>query len=199
MDGFRVIGVRPKQGKPILFSRRGKSLERKFPDAAQALSALPEGTAIDGEIVALDDAGRPDFNLLTHSRSSAGRIRFYVFDLLPFKNNDVMTLPLLERRKLLQSITFESEIIKLLEYFQTSAGEMLDVVRQHCLEGVVAKRLDSPYEPGRRTGAWVKHRVAQQQDFLIGGCIPGTHGIDSLIVGEYSGKEFREYVKGNSI
>jgi ATP-dependent DNA ligase len=100
-----------------------------------------------------------------------------------------MALPLLERRKLLQALAFESEIIKLLEYFQTSAGEMLDVVRQHCLEGVVAKRLDSPYEPGRRTGAWVKHRIAQQQDFVIGGFIPGPHGIDSLIVGEYRGKE----------
>ncbi len=48
---------------------------------------------------------------------------------------------------------------------------------------------DSPYEPGRRSGAWVKHRIAQQQDFVIGGCIPGTRGIDSLIVAEYSGKE----------
>jgi ATP-dependent DNA ligase len=78
--------------------------------------------------------------------ASASRIRFYVFDLLFFENEDVMALPLLERRKLLQSLVFESEIIKLLEYFQTSAGEMLDVVRQHCLEGVVAKRLDSPYD-----------------------------------------------------
>jgi bifunctional non-homologous end joining protein LigD len=64
---------------------------------------------------------------------------------------------------------------------------MLDVVRQHCLEGVVAKRLDSPYEPGRRSGAWVKYRVAQQDDFWIGGYIPGAHGIDSIIVGHYTG------------
>ena len=100
-----------------------------------------------------------------------------------------MALPLLERRKLLRSIISESETIKLLEYFETSAGEMLDVVRQHGLEGVVAKRLDSPYEPGRRSGAWVKHRIAQQQDFVIGGYIPGAQGIDSLIVGEHHGTE----------
>jgi ATP-dependent DNA ligase len=134
--------------------RQDKSLDRKFPDVSKALATLSRGTVIDGEVVALDDAGRPDFNLLTHSRKSVLRIRFYIFDLLFFKNEDVMALPLLERRKLLQSLAFESEIVKLLEYFQTSAGEMLDVVRQNCLEGVVAKRLDSPYEPGRRSGAW---------------------------------------------
>ena len=100
-----------------------------------------------------------------------------------------MVLPLLERRNLLKSLAIESETINLLEYFETSAAEMLDVVRQHGLEGVVAKRSDSPYEPGRRSGAWVKHRIAQQQDFVIGGYIPGTHGIDSLIVGEYRRKE----------
>jgi ATP-dependent DNA ligase len=79
--------------------------------------------------------------------------------------------------------------MRLLEYFQTSAGEMLDVVRQHGLEGVVAKQLDSPYEQGRRSGAWVKHRTAQQQNFLIGGYIPGTHGVDSIIVGYHRGSE----------
>jgi DNA ligase 1 len=115
---------------------------------SKALATLPRGTVIDGEVVALDDAGRPDFNLLTHSRRSARRIRFYVFDVLFFKDKDVMALPLLERRNLLKSLAIESETIKLLEYFETSAAEMLDVVRQHALEGVVAKRLDSPYEPG---------------------------------------------------
>jgi DNA ligase D-like protein (predicted ligase) len=189
LDGYRAIGVTPKQGKPTLFSRRGKSFNRKFPDVFNALAVLPRGTIIDGEVVALDDAGRPDFHLLTHSRSSAHRIRFYVFDLLFFEDKDVMALPLLEWRKLLKSLTFKSETMKLLEYFETTATEMLDVVRQHELEGVIAKRLDSPYEPGRRSGAWVKHRIAQQQDFLVGGFIPGTHGIDSLIVGEYRGKE----------
>jgi DNA ligase D-like protein (predicted ligase) len=189
LDGFRAIGVNPKKGKPTLLSRQDKSFDRKFPDVSKALATLSRGTVIDGEVVALDDAGRPDFNLLTHSRKSASRIRFYVFDLLSFKNKDIMALPLLERRKLLQSLAFESEIINLLEYFQTSAGQMLDVVRQHCLEGVVAKRLDSPYEPGQRSGAWVKHRIAQQDDFWIGGYIPGSHGIDSLIVGNYSGNK----------
>src|ERR1700687_1951941 len=82
LDGYRAVGVNPKQGKPALYSRRGKSFDRKFPDVSKALACLPRGMVIDGEIVALDDAGRPDFNLLTHSRSSERRICFYVFDLL---------------------------------------------------------------------------------------------------------------------
>jgi ATP-dependent DNA ligase len=185
LDGYRAIGVNPTQGKPKLFSRRQNSLDRQFADVTEALATLPKGTVIDGEVVALDEAGRPDFGLLSHSRNPHRHICYYVFDLLCLKNRDVVQLPLLERRDLLKSISLRPPI-RLLEYFETSAGEMLGLVRQHGLEGVVAKRLNSLYEPGRRSGAWVKHRVAQQQDFLVGGYIPGAHGIDSLIVGSYS-------------
>jgi DNA ligase D-like protein (predicted ligase) len=187
LDGYRAIGVNPMQGRAALFSRSGKSFDRTFPDVSKLLSALPRGTVIDGEVVALDDAGRPDFHLLSHSKA-APRICLYVFDLLYSKNQDVTHLPLLERRSLLRAIPWQPPM-RLLEYFKTSAGEILDVVRQHGLEGVVAKRIDGPYEPGKRSGAWVKHRIAQQQDFVIGGFIPGPHGIDSLIVGEYRGNE----------
>src|ERR1700738_5176176 len=71
LDGYRAIAVSPNQGKPALYSRSRKSFDRKFPDVSKALSTLPRGTVVDGEIVALDDAGRPDFHLLTHSRKSA--------------------------------------------------------------------------------------------------------------------------------
>jgi DNA ligase D-like protein (predicted ligase) len=186
LDGFRAVGMKSANGTLALYSRAGKMLNRKFPDVTEALNALPNSTVIDGEVVALSDAGHPDFNLLRHSRSSARRIRFYVFDVLCHEEQDVTGMPLLGRRDLLRSMPLKDPI-RLLEYFQTSAAEMLDVVRQHGLEGVVAKRIDSPYEPGRRSGAWVKHRIAQQQDFAIGGFMPGTHGIDSLIVGDYVG------------
>jgi len=62
-------------------------------------------------------------------------------------------------------------------------------VRQQQLEGVIGKRKDSPYQPGKRTGAWIKYRVNQGQEFVIGGYIPGPHGFDSIIVGYYSGKD----------
>jgi DNA ligase D-like protein (predicted ligase) len=188
LDGYRAIGMKLANGTLALYSRAGKMLNRTFPDVTEALNALPNSTVIDGEVVALDDAGRPNFNLLSHSQASAPRIRFYVFDLLCFEEQDITGMPLLERRSLLRSMPLKDPI-RLLEYFETSAGEMLDVVRQHGLEGVVAKRIDSPYEPGRRSGAWVKHRIAQQQDFIIGGHIPGAHGVDSIIVGYRRGSE----------
>jgi ATP-dependent DNA ligase len=161
LDSFGAVGVNPKQGNPALFSRRGLSFDRKFGDVSKALATLPSGTVIDGEVVALDDAGRPDFNLLTHSGKSAARICFYVFDVLRFEGRDTTQLPLFERRELLKSMPLKHPM-RLLEYSQTSAAEILNVVREHGLEGVVAKRLDSPYEPGRRSGAPVKHRIAQQ-------------------------------------
>ena len=188
LDGYRAIGLKTAQGKVKLFSRRGNPLNRNFPAVAEALDALPDATVIDGEVVALDSDGLPNFGLLTRSGKSASHIWFYVFDLLCFKNRDVRSLALLERRDLLKSIPLIPPI-KLLEYFQTSADDMLDVVRQHSLEGVVAKRTDSPYESGRRTGAWIKHRVNQEQDFLIGGYMPGPHGVDSIIVGYYDRSE----------
>jgi ATP-dependent DNA ligase len=188
LDGLRAIGVKSETGALALYSRQGRLFNRKFPHVAEALNFLPRSTVLDGKVVALDDIGRPNFNLLKHSGNSASRIYFYVFDLLFFENRDTTRLPLFERRELLKAVPLQPPM-RLLEYFQTSADEMLDVVRQRGLEGVVAKQLDSLYEPGRRSGAWVEHRIAQQEDFVIGGFIPGPYGIDSLVVGEYRGKE----------
>jgi ATP-dependent DNA ligase len=96
LDGYRAIGLNSRQGNPTLLSRRDKSLDRKFPDVSKALATLPRGTVIDGEVVALDDAGRPYFNLLTHSHKSASRICFYVFDVLWFENRDTRGFPYLK-------------------------------------------------------------------------------------------------------
>src|SRR5882672_7560151 len=98
LDGFRAIGMKLANGTLALYSRAGKMLNRKFPAVTEALNALPNSTVIDGEVVALNDDGHPDFNLLTHSRSSARRIRFYVFDVLCHEEQDVTGMPLLERR-----------------------------------------------------------------------------------------------------
>ena len=187
LDGYRAIAVK---GQAVnLFSRRRKSFNRPYPHIVEALSGLPEGTVLDGEVVAQDDTGKPNFNLLQHSRSESSRIRYFVFDLLVHKNRDLTKLPLSERRELLSGILPDSPRIQISEQFEVSASEMIAAIRQQHLEGVVAKRKDSLYEAGKRTGSWIKYRVNRGQEFVVGGYLPGPHGFDSLIVGYYKGKD----------
>jgi ATP-dependent DNA ligase len=95
---------------------------------------------------------------------------------------------MVERRALLKSlVTIHDKRIRISNYIEASANEVLSAVREQHLEGIVGKRRDSIYEPGKRTGAWIKHRVNLGQEFVIGGYFPGPHGIDSLIVGYYDG------------
>jgi len=145
---------------------------------------------VDGEIVALDDLGRPDFNLLQHTRSQASRICYFVFDQLVCQNRDLTQLPLVERREILRSnVKFQSPRILIAEYFETSAETMLQSAREQGLEGVVAKRKNSLYEAGKRSGAWAKFRLNSGQELVIGGYVPGAHGVESIIVGYYRASE----------
>jgi len=100
-----------------------------------------------------------------------------------------MNLQLTERRKLLKSIKLRSGWIGVSEQFDIYADQMLAAVREQGLEGIVAKRKDSLYEPGKRTGFWAKMRINKGQEFVIGGFMPGPHGVDSIIVGYYRGKD----------
>src|SRR5882757_2470117 len=189
LDGYRAVAIR--YGDSIdLFSRRRKSFNAQYPYIVEALRDLPKDTVVDGEIVALDEAGRPNFNLLSQSRSRASSICYFIFDLLVCQDRDLTRLPLSDRRELMQShLKFYSPRIRIAEQFDVSATDMLAAVRQQQLEGVIGKRMDSLYEPGRRTGSWVKCRVNRGQELVIGGYIPGPHGFDSLIVGYYRGKD----------
>jgi DNA ligase D-like protein (predicted ligase) len=187
LDGYRAIAVR--SGNIIsLFSRRQKSFNQQYRYIVEALDDLPNGSVIDGEIVALDDSGRPEFNLLQNYRSEAGRIRYFVFDVLCYQNRDTTGLPLVERRQLLRSLMFRSPRIQSVDYFETSAANIVAAAKEQRLEGVIAKRRDSLYQPGRRTGSWVKYRISVGQEFVVGGYFPGPHGFDSIIVGYYEGK-----------
>jgi DNA ligase D-like protein (predicted ligase) len=189
LDGYRAQAVKSDENL-TLFSRRRKSFNRQFPHIVEALSGLPENTVVDGEVLALDESGRPDFNLLQNSRAAATRIHYFVFDLLVYQNRDLTRLPLSERRELMRSLLkFGSPRIRISDYVEASASDMLDAVRQQGLEGIIGKRKDSFYAPGKRSGAWIKHRVNRGQELVIGGFLPGTHGIDSIIVGYYKGDD----------
>src|SRR6202011_5485205 len=187
LDGYRAVAV--KSGKVVTaFSRNRKPLNKRFPYIAEALADLPAGTVVDGEVVAIDDVGRPDFNLLQNSRAEASRIQYYVFDLLCWKDRDLTRVPMVERRALLKSlVVIPDKRIRIADYFDAAPRDLLSAVREQGLEGIIGKQKDSHYQPGKRSGAWIKHRVNRGQEFVIGGYFPGPHGFDSLVVGYYDG------------
>src|SRR5438477_2472979 len=187
LDGYRALAVKSGAGV-TLFSRRRKSLNSQFPYIVEALADLPSGTVVDGEVVAIDDSGRPHFNLLQNFRAEASRIQYYIFDLLCWKDRDLTRVPMVERRKLLKSVVvIRDKRIRIADYLEAAPKDLLAAVRERGLEGIIGKRKDSVYQPGKRSGAWIKYRVNRGQEFVIGGYFPGPHGFDSLIVGYYNG------------
>jgi DNA ligase D-like protein (predicted ligase) len=189
LDGYRALAIN-SNGKLSLHSRRRKSFNRQYQRILDALRGLPQNTVVDGEIVALDNAGRPNFNFLQHSRSHVKRICYFVFDLLVCGGRDLTQLPFVERRETLKSaLKFQSPQVRIADFFETSAEVILQSAREQGLEGVVAKRKDSRYEAGKRSGAWAKFRLNNGQELVIGGYVPGAHGVDSIIVGYYRASE----------
>ena len=188
LDGYRLEAVK-SAGKITLYSRRQNVLNTKFPHIAAALRDFPDETVIDGELVALASDGRPNFNLLQNYRSAESHIIYYVFDVMTLEGRDLMQLPLSERREVLRSILPTNEHLGISIAVQMTAQEMIALVREQGIEGIVAKRTDSIYQPGKRTGSWTKHRISLGQEFVIGGYVPSNLGVDSLVIGFYRGSD----------
>ena len=189
LDGYRAIGVKSAR-EAIIYSRNCKNFNKRYPHLAEALSDLPADTVVDGEVVALDDSGRPDFHALQHFKASASRTRYFVFDLLVLRGRDLTNTPLTKRREIMYSVlNLPSQDIRVSEQFDIAAEKILSAVRKQELEGVIAKRKSSLYEAGKRTGSWVKMRLNRGQEFVVGGFIPGPHGVDSIIVGYYRDRD----------
>lgn len=187
LDGYRLEAIK-NVGETALYSRKRNSMNRQFPYVAKALEGLPNGTILDGEIVALDAEGRPDFNLLQNFRSAESQIVYYVFDILFLNGRSLLGAPLSERRAILRKVVESRDHIAISE-FSSSLATLERFVREHGLEGIVAKRSESKYEPGMRTGSWSKHKINSGQEFVIGGYVPSNLGIDSLVVGFYRGAD----------
>jgi DNA ligase D-like protein (predicted ligase) len=190
LDGYRMQAISDSKGVRLL-SRRGNDFTGHYAAAAAALrKSLKAGTAIDGEIVALDGHGQPNFNLLQNAKPQTPVV-FFAFDVLMHGWKDLIRLPFSARASIVPETFTPADNAQLVVNFPGPADKFAAAVRKMNGEGVVAKRLDSVYEPGRRTGAWVKMRLNLGQEFVIGGFTPGTHGIESLLVGLYYGDELR--------
>lgn len=188
LDGYRAVAVK-RDANVELLSRYGRSLANRFPAIVEALRDGKLATVVlDGEIVAIDEEGKPSFRELQNSRTSAQPIVYYVFDLLHHDGRDLQDLPLEERKGALRQVARSFvEPVRLAEVLGDDPGPLLAEVQRRGLEGVVAKRRDSLYESGKRSGAWVKYRAKEREEFVIGGYMPGKNYLDAVLVGQYRG------------
>ncbi|WP_162601770.1 RNA ligase family protein [Occallatibacter savannae] len=187
LDGYRGQAFRDQRGVHLL-SRRGKDFSRRFSGVFSSLEdSIPLGTSIDGELVAFDGTGQLSFNALQNADADTNVV-FFAFDILMHNWQDTKYLSLKERKTLLSNAIRPSDRVQVSEHFAGPMGKFVAAVREMGGEGVVAKRLKSHYEPGRRSGAWSKKRINIGQEFVIGGFTPGSNGVDALVVGFYEGR-----------
>jgi bifunctional non-homologous end joining protein LigD len=197
-DGYRGIALKRKSAVELI-SRNKKDLGQKFPEIVQAIRSLKcAQLALDGEIVALDEQGRSGFQLLQRSgeaRFGAASLFYYVFDVLNWNGRDTTSLPLVNRKALLKTLLKGApDCIRFSDFLPGSAEDLTAAIRQTGLEGLIAKRKESTYEAGQRSGAWVKYKAANEQEFVIGGYTnpEGSRPyFGSLIVGYYEKKKLR--------
>jgi len=189
LDGYRALAVK-HAGRVTLFSRNRKQFNGRFHGITSDFADLPDETIIDGEIVAIDESGRPSFSRLQNFSANANAITFYAFDMLMWKGEDLRMLPLDKRRELLRTKAMPKlRAIHFSDSFPANAEKMISAVRAQGLEGIVAKRRDSLYEPGRRNGAWLKMRIGGGQEFVIGGYTPSPKNFDAILVGYFEGNK----------
>ena len=197
-DGIRAVGVWDGSSL-VLRARSGRDLTATYPDLTDTpldLGALP--AVLDGEIVALDDSGRPSFPLLQNRMNLADPreiareaprtpVQWYLYDVLSIDGRDVAALPLSARRELLQSIAGDTAAPVRVPPVFDDVDAALATAERFALEGVVVKDPSSPYRRGERTESWLKVKLTRMQDVVIGGIRPGKGGrggrIGSLLVG----------------
>jgi bifunctional non-homologous end joining protein LigD len=193
LDGYRGLLIKDSDRVQIR-SRNDKDLTRMYPRVAAAARKLKaDQVVLDGEIVALDVAGTPSFQTLQHrGANTTHQIVFYVFDVLYVDGRDVTGEPLVKRRARLPAIVSPDSTLRISQNLPGTAADVLKAVRAAGLEGVIAKRKDSVYQPGERSADWVKLKLERQQEFVIGGYRPdGSTGVDALLVGYYEGRDLR--------
>ena len=194
-DGIRLIAVKTDT-KVSLLSRNQNELGARFPEIVEAVKDLPaRECVIDGEVVALDEEGRSSFQLL-QAREMEGRkspVYFYAFDLLQLDGKSLVSLPLEARKNVLKKLCAEAgDPIRYSGAIGGDAERLLEEVKRRGLEGIIGKRYNFVYEPGRRSGAWIKLKCVEQQEFVVGGYTPpqgARKHFGAILVGYYENKK----------
>ncbi len=221
LDGYRVEAV-IKDGRVRLWTRNKQDAARYFPDLAEARPTWINATTaiVDGEVVALNDEGLPDFSLLqdrtgmrgftskrgertprTHAETDGAsedrpraRLAYFLFDLIYLDGQSLVGVPLEERKKLLKISLRDHAVVHYAAHIERDGEDFYAAARKQGLEGIVAKLRRSRYEPGRRSRSWLKIKIRRDQELVVVGYEPGkgSHAdLGSLLVAVYEGDELR--------
>lgn len=209
LDGIRAVCL-IHGDKVRLTSRRGNDITGNYPALADELGQQPErDIVLDGEIVALDEEGRPSFQRLQQriNLTSAADIRqadrripvvYFAFDLLYLGGYDLRAAPLEQRKATLSRILVPTDHVRFLDHFLEEGTAAYEAAVEHGLEGVMAKRRDSAYKSGQRSPLWLKVKAVSSDEFVIGGYTPGEGSrrstFGALLLGEHDEKGRLRYV-----
>jgi bifunctional non-homologous end joining protein LigD len=198
LDGYRAITVFDGARKPHLWSRNGLPLEQKFPAIAKAVSKLKLcSTVLDGEVVAVDENGIPRFQLLQRfQKQPTAPTLYYVFDVLWNDGADITGQTVLERRALLERMIKPVLGIQLGTYVENEGKALFQLVKEKGMEGIIAKRKDSIYRPGKRSPDWLKIKARPQQEFVVGGFTEpkgSRKHLGAVVIGAYTDGKLRHY------
>ncbi|MGZ4307980.1 MAG: DNA ligase D [Gaiellaceae bacterium] len=194
-DGYRIVS-RVAGGEAELRTRRDQDYTKRFANVAKELAKALKtpDCVVDGEVCALDEEGRPSFSAMQQAKPGTP-IVYYLFDLLEVEGEPVIDLPLSERRKrLLKLLDRRNRTVQFSESFDDGPA-LLAAAKERQLEGVMGKRLDSRYLPGKRSRDWLKFKAHAEQEFVIAGYTKGQGrregSFGALVLGAYEGGELR--------
>jgi bifunctional non-homologous end joining protein LigD len=195
-DGFRVQAV-IDHGKVRLLTRNLNDAAMYFPRLLSSAKWIEaEQAVIDGEVVAIDEDGRPDFSLLQTKlgdKEATGLV-YQVFDLLYFDGRSLLEVPLEDRKRLLGSVLKDHPRVRFASHVVGEGKAFFEAAGNMGVEGMVAKLRRSRYEPGRRTGAWLKIKIRPEQELVVGGWTPGSgnaRDLGAMAVGVYEDGKLR--------
>jgi bifunctional non-homologous end joining protein LigD len=168
-DGYRAI-AELDNGKVKLYSRNGNSFVYSYPVVFNELKGMQINAVLDGEIVVMDEEGNPNFQKLQHYEENKHLpLLYHVFDVLEMNGKQLYDQPLIERKKLLQELLPESDIVKYSDHVEEAGEEFFEVIQEKNLEGIMAKKADSHYYPGKRTSEWLKIKHHKSDEAIICG------------------------------
>lgn len=193
-DGYRAI-AEISNDHIELYSRNGNSFKEHYPLLVDHLKKIKHEAVLDGEIVVLNELGYPDFQKIQHYEDNTNfPLLYYVFDLLSLNNHSLYDQPLTERKKLLKKLLPKSPMIRFSDHISGMGVEFFNASAHKNLEGIMAKKADSHYYPGKRTNEWLKIKNHKSADVLIAGYTKPTGSrkyFGSLVLAIKKGKQYK--------